>query len=69
MKNYQITIGLKSVICVDVKADTEEEAKDKALSIFRKQKEKMTELNHVNLQDDTYGAHGVLNMDETWNAL
>ena len=36
MTNYQITIGYKAVICVDVKADSEEEGKKKALEIFVK---------------------------------
>lgn len=68
-KNFQVTIGYKSVICIDVKAETEDEAKKKAIAIFSKEKDRMFVKQNVNLQDDNYKADGVLNMDETWNML
>jgi len=68
-KNFQVTIGYKSVICIDVKAETEDEAKKEAVSIFSKEKDRMFVKRNVNLQDDNYKADGVLNMDETWNML
>lgn len=68
-KNFQVTIGYKSVICIDVKAETEDEAKKKAVAIFSKEKDRMFVKQNVNLQDDNYKADGVLNMDETWNML
>lgn len=68
-KNFQVTIGYKSVVCIDVKAETEEEAKKKAVAIFGEEKDKMFLKKNVNLQDDNYKADGVLNMDETWNML
>lgn len=68
-KNFQVTIGYKSVVCIDVKAETEEEAKKKAIAIFGKEKDKMFVKQNVNLQDDNYKADGILNMDETWNML
>jgi hypothetical protein len=68
-KNFQVTIGYKSVVCIDVKAETEEEAKKKAIAIMSKEKDKMFVKQNVNLQDDSYKADGVLNMDETWNML
>ncbi len=68
-KNFQVTIGYKSVVCIDVKAGNEDEAKKKAVAIFGEEKDKMFLKNNVNLQDDNYKADGVLNMDETWNML
>lgn len=64
--NYQITIGYKAVITVDVKADNEEEAKEIALSKFHKQKNKIFS-SSVHIQDDNYNAYGILDMDATWN--
>lgn len=70
MTNYQITIGYKAVINVDVKADTEEEAKKKALNLFtNKERKKWFNRQDITMQDDTYGVNGILNMDETWNML
>lgn len=68
-KNFQVIIGYKSVICIDVKAENEDEAKKKALEIMGKQRDKMFTNPNVMLQDDNYKADGVLNMDETWNML
>lgn len=66
MTNYQITIGYKAVITINVKADNEEEAKKKAIEQMRKSSAKMYS-NSVQVQDDNYKADGILNMDETWN--
>lgn len=68
-KNFQVTIGYKSIISIEVKAETEDEAKKKAVEIFNKEKDKMFVKRNVNLQDDEYKVGGVLNMDETWNML
>lgn len=69
-KNFQVTIGYRAVINVDVKAATEEEAKKKALQLFNeKERGKWFSRQDINLQDDTYGTQGVLNMDETWGML
>lgn len=68
-KNFQVTISYKSVVCIDVKAETEEEAKKKAVAIMGKEKDKMFLKQNVNLQDDSYKADGVLNMDDTWGML
>lgn len=67
--NYQITIGYKAVVCVDVKASDEKEAKEKSLELFKKQRDKMMFTSQIQLQDDTFNTHGILNMDETWNQL
>lgn len=69
MANYQVTIGYKSVICIEVRADDENEAKEKAIEIMKVQRDKMFKKTGVDLQDDTFKADGVLNMDETWNML
>jgi hypothetical protein len=66
MTNYQITIGYKAIITVNVKADNEEDAKKKAIEQMRKSSSKMHS-NSVQIQDDNYKADGILNMDETWN--
>lgn len=66
MTNYQITIGYKAVITINVKADNEDDAKKKGIEQMRKSSTKMYSAN-VQIQDDNYKADGVLNMDETWN--
>lgn len=66
MKNYQITIGYKAVICVNVKASDEKEAKDIAVKKFAKKKDKMFG-NGIELQDDNFKADGCIDMDATWN--
>ncbi len=66
MKNYQITIGYKAIVCVDVKASDEKEAKDIAIKMFAKKKNKIYG-NAIQLQDDNYKADGILDIDATWN--
>lgn len=68
MTNYQITFGYKAVIITNVKADSEKEAEEKALDILIKNRDKMVS-GKLELQDDSYAVHGILNMDETWNML
>ncbi len=58
----------KAVICIDVKASDETEAKKLAVEKMKKRRDKMFN-NTVTLQDDTFKADGVVNMDETWNML
>lgn len=67
MTNYQITIGYKAVITVDVKAENEKDAKEIALADFSNAKDKMFKRQSVNLQDDNYKADGIIDMDATWN--
>jgi hypothetical protein len=67
--NYQITIGYKAVITVDVKADNQKEAEQAAIELFKKNKDKMFKSESILLQDDTYGAYGLIDMDKTWNSL
>lgn len=64
--NYQITIGYKAVLTIDTKADNEEEAKKKALEEFEKYRHFG---NKINIQDDSFNAYGILDMDKTWNAI
>ena len=68
-KNFQVTIGYKAVICIDVKAETEEEAKKKSVALFKEEKERLFRKKNIMLQDDNFKADGVLNMDETWGML
>lgn len=65
MKNYQITIGYRAVIQIDVKAETEAEAKKKALDKFAKQRDKIG-CKDVHLADDNYKADGIVDQDATW---
>lgn len=65
---YQITIGYKAVVCINIKANDEKEAKEIAIEQFRIAKDRIYK-NGVELQDDNYKADGILNMDETWNIL
>lgn len=67
MTNYQVTIGYKAVVCVDVKADNEKEAKEIAIKMFSKEKNKAFKTQKVALQDDNYNADGCLDMDATWH--
>ncbi len=66
MKNYQITIGYKAVICVNVKAKDEKDAKELALKKFSNQKDKLWR-NGIEIADDNFKADGILDMDATWN--
>jgi hypothetical protein len=67
--NYQITIGYKAVITINVKEISEEEAKRVAIEIFKIDKNKMFRSSDINLEDDNFKADGCLNMDETWNMI
>jgi len=69
MENYSVTIGYSAVIEVQLKADSEEEAKQAALELFKKQFRDKAFKGKIILGDDTYGAYGVTNMDKTWNQL
>lgn len=66
MKNYEITIGYKAVITVDVKAANETEAKDIALKKFDEKKHKLFN-SGIFLQVDNFKTDGCIDMDATWN--
>ncbi len=66
MKNYQITIGYRAVICVNVKASDEKQAKEIGVKKLAKKKDKMFG-GGIELQDDNFKADGCLDMDATWN--
>jgi len=70
MTNYQVTIGYKAVICIDVKADSEESARGEAMRIFTdKERQKWYNTKNVTLQDDSFKDEGITNMDATWNMI
>jgi hypothetical protein len=69
MTNYQVTIGYKAVISISIKAVDEDDAKEQAVEIMKKQRDKMFKRQDFELQDDSFAAHGVLDMDETWNMV
>jgi len=64
--NYQLTIGYKAVICVNIKAENEEQAKKLALEEFEKYRHFGSKCD---IQDDLFNVYGVLDMDKTWNEL
>lgn len=66
--NFQCTVGYKAVICIDVKAENEAEAKQLALKEMGKLQDRAY-TGKVILQDDNYKIDGILNMDETWKLL
>ena len=66
---FEVTIGYKSVVTVNVKAENEEQAKKMAIDLFNKDRNKWYATKNIQLQDDTFGAYGVTNMDKTWTQL
>jgi len=68
MKNYQITIGYKAVVCINVNASDEKEAKDIAVKMFTEKKDEIYR-NGIELHDDNFNVGGILDMDATWNML
>lgn len=64
--NYQITIGYKAIVQIDVKADNEEDAKKQALE-YLKSFEHFG--NKSDIADSNYKVDGILNVDETWNMV
>lgn len=67
MKKYQVTFGYRAVITVDVKAKTEEEAKEKATDIMKKRRDKMYVAGKLEIQDDNFKPNGILDVDATWS--
>lgn len=62
---YQITVGYKAIVCFTIKAENEEEAKK---IILERVKEEGI-YKDSELEDETYGAYGVLNLDRTWGDM
>jgi hypothetical protein len=70
MERFEVTISYRAVITVDVKADSEEEAREIALEKFKtKERKKWYQRNDINLQDDNFKASGSMNMTESWDML
>lgn len=70
MERFEVTISYIAVITVNVKADSEEEARKMALQKFREfERKKWYRRQDIQLQDDTYKVSGSLNMSETWDKL
>ncbi len=69
MKNYQITIGYKAIIQVEVKAKNEESAKEKAIVQMDKIQSKINSSKNTELVEDNFKADGVLDLDNTWNMV
>lgn len=62
---FQVTVGYKAVVCFTVKAENEDEAKKIALDIVKND----GIYTKSELQDETYSADGILNLDKTWNMV
>ena len=68
--NYRVTIGYRSIISVDIKADSEDSAKESAIALFKdKELSKWYKTNNITVEDDSYGAYGIINDDMTWNTI
>jgi hypothetical protein len=69
MKNYSVTVGYKAVIDISVKANSEKEAREFAKSLIGISEKKFTKVKGVEINDSSYDAHGVVDMDATWNMV
>lgn len=69
MNNFSVTIGYKAVITIDVKADSEDEAKEKALKIMNKQTLTLCRPSNIGIEVEDIAVGGILNMDVTWNII
>lgn len=67
--NYHVTIFYKAILTVNVKCSSEDEAKRLAETSLKNKRDKMFSTGNINLEDDSFKANGVLNMDETWNQI
>lgn len=61
---FQVTIGYKAVVNFTVKADDAEAAKKMILDKVREKG-----IYDGELQDETYSAAGILNLDDSWNMV
>jgi len=70
MEEYSVTFGYKAVLSVNVKADNEKEAIEKANKEIEKMRGRIAS-SKLSLEDDSYRseADGVVNLDKTWNQL
>ena len=67
MENYNITLAYKAVLSVGLKANSREEAEEKGLEIFKKQRGFKNK--NITIEDDTFSVGGILNMSSTWETL
>jgi len=67
MENYNITLAYKAVLSVGLKANSREEAEEKGLEIFKKQRGFKNK--NITIEDDTFSVEGILNMSSTWETL
>jgi hypothetical protein len=66
--NYQTTIMYKALVCLNVRANNEEEAKSLSIELMKKGRSRLCSRD-IELQDDNFKVNGILNMDETWNQI
>ena len=69
MKIYQITIGYKAVISVELKADNEEDAKEKGIKMFEKKRDQIFSDHRISLSDDRCNVDGIIDMSATYYML
>lgn len=67
MTDYSITVGYKAVLSFNIKAENEQEAKEKAKEFFTKNR--FFKSSKITIEDDSYNIHGILNMVKTWNMI
>lgn len=62
--NFQVTIGYRAIVTFDIKAEDAEQAKKIVLLQVKE-----IGIYNGDVQDETYSAAGVLNVDESWNMV
>ena len=62
--NYEVTIHFQTLLIVQIKANSEEEAKEKARTLVI---DKGIYAKNVSVQDNELKVAGALNMDDSWN--
>jgi hypothetical protein len=62
--NYEVTIHFQALLSVQIKANSEEEAKEKARNLVAS---KGIYAKNVSVQDNELKVAGALNMDDSWN--
>ena len=67
MEEYTVTISHTAIVSINVKANSHEEAQDKAALIFEGQIKKGFQSNKICLEADQTKIAGSINNDESWN--
>lgn len=69
MENYTVTIGYIAVISTEVKANSHEEAQNKAAEVFEKERDKLFRSKNLSINNHSTKIAGSVNNDESWNLI